>query len=277
MTKEYVTYSIDLSQAENRIVAYEANCKKMMEAFETGVDVHSLTASGIFKKPPSEISNEEDIKTGRKKPCSLGDGKHDERFWGKKGNHSSNYDIGIDELALKLEITRNQAAFILSGYHEMYPEVQKNYQAEVRQKIMYDKTLTNLMGRNTVFLGKVCNSLFKEAYSCIPQGTVGDIINERGLNYVYYNEELFPTVELLAQTHDEIIFQLPLTNWKEHVRVLTLIKTNLETPLTTTDGLRTFVIPADITIMRRFKCGKKVKKLDTVTLETLWEDLKNNQ
>lgn len=253
----YVAYSLDLSQAENRIVAYVGEVVKMIAAFENGTDVHSLTASSIFSNSTIAQIIEEDKK---EIPCALGDGKHTKRFWGKKGNHSSNYDIGKNELALNLEITATQAALILDSYFKLYPEVRTKYHTMVRQNLMYNKTLTNLMGRNTVFLGKICDELFKEAYACIPQGSVGDIINERGLNLVYYSN-WFKPVELLAQTHDEIVFQIPLNlGWPEHVRLVSLIKYYLETPLKLING-KTFIIPADITMMRRFKVGRKVKIL----------------
>lgn len=47
----YVYYSYDLSQAENRIVGYVGNIPEMIDAFESGKDVHRLTASLVFKKP----------------------------------------------------------------------------------------------------------------------------------------------------------------------------------------------------------------------------------
>jgi DNA polymerase I-like protein with 3'-5' exonuclease and polymerase domains len=42
---------MDLSQAENRVVAYIAPEPSMIDAFESGVDIHSKTASLIFRKP----------------------------------------------------------------------------------------------------------------------------------------------------------------------------------------------------------------------------------
>ena len=108
------------------------------------------------------------------------------------------------------------------------------------------------MGRKTLFLEEWGDQMFKAAYSCIPQGTVGDIINERGLNYIYYNQKEFRPVELLMQVHDSINFQIPLSiPWKEHYKMLIKIKTSLETPLKTEDDI-TFSIPADIKVGLNF-------------------------
>ena len=235
----YCYYAVDLGQAENRIVAYLGRVENMIEAFENGDDVHSLTASMIFHKPPSEITRTDGT-------CSLGDGTHSERFWGKKANHGFNYDWGYKNFALKNEIPEAEGKLIYNAYHRMYPGVQQIFHADIKRHLRTTRTLTNLMGRKTIFLGALNDNTFKEAYSCIPQGTVGDIINRRGINYIYYNQSIFKPVEILRQVHDEIGFQIPLTvPWIEHAKMLRLIKAELEIPLMTDYG-REFIIPADI-------------------------------
>jgi uracil-DNA glycosylase family 4 len=236
----YVYYSFDLSQFENRIVAYVGNVTQMIEAFETGVDVHSLTASLIFGKPIDEVSREDGS-------CPLGDGQHSERFWGKKANHGLNYDLGYKTFALYYELPENEAKAIIERYHMAYPGVRLNFHGYVRRQLAENRMLTNLMGRRTRFLGRWDDKLFKEAYSCIPQGTCGDVINERGINYIYYNQQLFDQVDLLTQVHDSVGFQIPLSvPWSEHARMLNLVKSSLETPLCWHD--REFVIPADLSM-----------------------------
>ena len=64
----FVLYNMDLSQAENRVVAYIAPEPSMIQAFENGTDIHSQTAGLIFRKPVDEISDEPgscDIAGGR--------------------------------------------------------------------------------------------------------------------------------------------------------------------------------------------------------------------
>lgn len=247
----YVGYAFDLSQAENRIVAYEGNITSMIEAFENGIDVHSLTAALIFKKNIEDISDEDGS-------TKLGDGTHSERFWGKKANHGLNYDLGYKTFAFYYEIPEVDAKFIIERYHLAYPGVRQVFHKRVRDELYSSRTVTNLLGRKTLFFDELNDQTFKEAYACIPQGTVGDVINERGFNFVYYNEQQFAPVELLSQVHDEIVFQIPLSiPWHEHARIITDIRNSLEIPLTTHG--REFVIPADLTIFRRFKQGKELK------------------
>ena len=125
------------------------------------------------------------------------------------------------------------------------------FHASIRQQINYNRTVTNLMGRHTKLLDKLDYKIYKTGYASVPQGTVGDIINQRGLNYVYYNPQLFGPVELLKQVHDEIMFQIPTpyhptkgVSWSDHIEMLELMKKSLETPLHV--HKYDFVIPADI-------------------------------
>lgn len=236
----YIYYSFDLSQAENRMVAYIGQIAQMIHAFETGKDVHKLTASLIFGKPYEEISDKDGS-------CSLGGGEHSERFWGKKANHGLNYDLGYRNFAFYYEIPETEGKFIVERYHQAYPGVRNGYHAYVKLQLQRNRTVVNLMGRRTTFLDEWSDKLFKKAYSCNPQGSTGDVINERGINYIYYNQGLFAPIELLNQIHDSIGFQIPLsTGWREQALMLTLVRRSLETPLSIHG--RDFSIPADLTM-----------------------------
>lgn len=241
----YVYYPIDLSQAENRIVAYVGKIHSMMKAFETGKDVHELTSRLLLAQLFSpEVAREMDVR--EKSP--MGDGTHNWRQWGKKANHGFNYDWGYKAFSLKNEISEKDGKLIYDGYHNAYPDLQERYHRGVQRKLRHNRTLENLMGRRTTFYDRLNDSTFKKAYACIPQGTVGDIINQRGLNYIYYNPSDFSPIELLIQIHDEIGMQIPLSlPFEEHAKMLKKICKNLETPLTTDYGLD-FVIPASLTI-----------------------------
>lgn len=269
--KGYIYYSFDLAQAENRIVAYVGRVEQMIEAFEGGIDVHSLTASLILQKPVEEISNKE-------QSSSLGGGRYSERFWGKKANHGLNYDLGYKSFALKYEIPENEGKFIVERYHMAYPGVRHGFHVYVKDMLSRNRTVTNLMGRNTVFLDRWGDSLFKDSFACIPQGTVGDLVDERGLGYIYYNQDLFAPVEILMQVHDSIGFQIPLsTPWKEHAKMLLWIKESLETPLEVHG--REFIIPVDLTMgfnMYKEDCIEIGHKDFPVTPEMLAKRLEEN-
>ena len=233
----YMGYWLDLSQAENRIVAYVGNVIQMIMAFEHEMDVHSMTASLILGKPIKEISREAGS-------SSLGNGDGSERDWGKKANHALNYGYGYKSFALKYELPESDAKWIVERYHMAYPGVRQNYHVMIQQMLHKNKTITNLMGRKTLFVGDISEKVTKSAYSCIPQGSVGDIINEYGILFLWKSQDKYGPVEMLNQVHDSLVFQIPLNlPWEYHAQVLLDLKKSLEIPLTWED--RTFVIPVD--------------------------------
>lgn len=270
--EDYIFYAFDLSQAENRIVAYVGRIEQMIDAFETGKDVHSLTASLIFQKPVEEISDEPGSST-------IGGGVLSERGWGKRANHGLNYGFEAKAFAMMYEISLKEAIRITDGYHNAYPGVRNGFHAHVKECIKKDHAITNLMGRTSRFLSIPSNETFMAAYACIPQGSVGDIINERGMSYVYYNRQSFESLELLGQVHDSICFQLPKSiGWLEHARMIQMIKDNLEQPLTTHYG-RSFVIPADLAmgLSLQKESGREIKaKKWPKSLEDLAAALEKN-
>lgn len=247
----YIGYSIDLSQIENRIVAYVGGITTMIEAFESGKDLHTLTASMLLRKPYDEISKEKDS-------CPLGDGRGSDRDWGKKGNHAINYDFGYRAFALKYEVTETLAKQLINLVHAAYPQIRANYHELIQGMIKKTRTVENLFGRKRVFMGPIiprypdipkaaCIATFREGYAQLPQSTTADKINQHGMNYIYYNQEHFRPVELLAQIHDAIVFQIPLSiPWKQHADIILKIKKSLEQPMYWRDTK--IVVPADLAI-----------------------------
>ena len=263
----YVCYQMDLGQAENRAVAYISRESAMIEAFETGKDIHRRTAGLIFNKPEDEISDEDGS-------SSIGGGAYSERFWGKKANHGLNYDFGYKSFAFMYEIPEADAKFIVDKYHNGYPGVRR-YHQWVREQLGKNRTLTNIFGWNRIFLDRWDDNLFKEAYSFIPQSSIGCLMNYSGVSATYYDCP-YKAVELQNQIHDAIWFQIPIKlGWKYHARALLWIKASLEQPLTYRTS--TFSIPVDTEIGLNYgHAGKdnpkgltKVKFSQGTSVETL--------
>lgn len=250
----FVIYNIDLVQAENRIVAYVAPDHNMIEAFELGQDIHSKTAGLIFGKPLDQVSDE-------KGSSSIGSGQYSERFWGKKANHGLNYGMGFKKFAFLYEIPEADAKRICDGYHRAYPGV-KAYHDWVTREISTTRRLTNCLGRTRKFLDRYSDSLLMEAYSFIPQSTIADIINQRGLLFIFENQDEFRELRLLNQVHDSLVFQLPL--WMTavgHINILRSICNSLTQPIKFRN--RTFTIPVEVEI------GLNMKDTDEVSLNSV--------
>lgn len=249
----YVLYSLDMSQIENRIVAYVGNITPMIQAFERGIDVHRLTAAmtlSLFGQ-----HREIDTVTGEER-----------QNYGKRPNHAFNYRYGYRSYSLKYEVPEVTAKRIYNAYHAVYPQLRSSYWAYVEQQLRERRALTTLLDRTIPFYGYWSESLLSEACSAIPQSTCGDHVNDRGICFIYYNDEPhFKPVELLTQIHDSIEFQMPLVvPLEQHARVLIDVKRSLETPLEWHG--RSFVVPVDLTIGRCMNkaLGVEVKNKDFV-------------
>ena len=208
-------------------------------------------------------------------------------------NHAINYDIGYKTFALKNEMTERDAKQVLETVHQGYPQIRGGYQVVIQEMLKKNRTVTNLFGRNRLFLGPVipsypntpksaCIDTYRQAYAQLPQSTCADKINEQGVEFIYYNQEIFKPLELLTQIHDAIVFQIPLSvPLIEHARMILLIKNSLEIPLTWHDTK--IPTPADLSIgynmckddMVEFK-SKKIPNNEEDLVELIsnsWNDL----
>lgn len=281
----YVAYEADLSQAENRVVAYLGNEIKMIQAFEHNEDIHSKTASLLFGIPPETISalHKEWVEKGEPadpKYCPpIGVGKHDFRYWGKRTNHALNYDMSHIEAALQWEIPPAQAKILIDKYHRSYPGV-RHYHQIIQGQMRKNRTLENLFGRRYHFMDRLEPALMKKGYSFVAQSTIADKINRHGLLPLYYNPNGNPTlnhVEVMAQIHDSIIIQIPIhVGWQKHAIILRTLRTMLMTPLVSWHG-REFIIPTEIKMLpRNMSDSKTIKAGMSITasrLENMYKQL----
>jgi len=133
----YVFYGMDLSQAENRLVAYIGRISQMIECFETGKDVHSMVSIMMANlyyagKLPGDFNP----KTTH---APIGNGEKPWRDWGKKTGHAANYDISYQTLSLYNEIPERDGKLILGIYHKGFPGVRNGFHAYIKQCITRDR------------------------------------------------------------------------------------------------------------------------------------------
>ncbi len=206
-----IFYSIDLSQAENRMVAYIAPEPAMILAFENKVDIHKQTAALIYGKTIEEI-------------------EYEERQWGKKSNHGLNYGLGYRSFALIHQIQEAFAKWVVESYHRVYPGV-RQWHENIKRELSATRCLENLFGRKRRFYDRWGEDLFRDAYSYIPQSTVAEMINRRAILYSYYTDDM-KIIDLLNNMHDGLWFQIPISAGLEtHERCLRNLRASLEAPL----------------------------------------------
>ena len=267
-----IPYKIDLSGAENRIVAYYGPVPAMIRAFEEGIDVHKLTASLLFGIPLDAVSSE-------KGSAGIVNSPKSQRDLGKLFNHSGNYGVSYVTLALNTDTPESLIKPSLERYHQIYPEVRQLFQAGIINQLKTgNRIVTNLFGRRRKFMDRWGDDLFRDAFAFPAQSTIADIIDRRGLNYIY-NEPSLKEVFLTNQVHDSIEFEIPARlSWEFHAQCLTTIIAQLELPLTWDS--RTFIIPCDLDMRRttydnytKIHMEPNITKL-AIQLERAWESLK---
>ena len=260
----YCFLEADKRQAEWVVVAYCTGDANMIAAIEKGIDVHTHTASLMFDVDPDvvkfdhklvghetsadiirELRTNDSIlaKFVRTMPRSMS-----LRQCGKKSNHGLNYDEGINGFAMINEIDQAEARRIVNMYHKIYPGIRIWYE-DVKRMLMKDRTLTNCFGRSVRFLGSWNDKLWKSAYSMLPQSTVVDSLNG-GMEELYEDAWVCGkdglNGDLLAQVHDSILMQFPISALREkEVFDKLLGKITVATSPSMTYAGRTFQIATD--------------------------------
>lgn len=163
----------DYSQAEARIVAYLARCKGLIDLFEDpDRDVHTENAARIFGHTVA-------IREKLGGPVT-----EVQRYLAKKVVHASNYGMGPARLVevvnketavTKIRMVLAGAKSLMDKYFMLYPEIQQNFWRGVEQDLRHTRTLNTTFGRKRMFFGRWDDKLLREAYSYIPQSTVGDL------------------------------------------------------------------------------------------------------
>jgi len=193
----------DYAQAEARIVAYTAGIAAMIKAFETGGDVHILTAEHIFSLDPTEIE------------------EYPHRYLAKRCNHAFNYEMGpykfweivnTDAPDTGIGITRSEAKQFRERHLRAYPELELYWQ-KIKDMLYVNRTVITPLGRKREFPGRLNNDTFRAAYSHYAQGTVADMVKQALLatyNYLRATwEQNHPDTRVMFENHDALLIQYP--------------------------------------------------------------------
>lgn len=190
-----VFLSADYSQIELRIMAHLSGDANMLEAFNSGLDIHTATAAKIYKIPIDEVTS-------------------DMRRKAKTANFGIIYGISTFGLAERLNIPRGEAKELIEGYFATYPDV-KRYMDEAIQKAKEAGYVETIFGRKR-FLADINsqNSIVRgyaerNAINAPIQGSAADIIKIAMVNIQarLRNENL--QTKMTMQVHDELNFSVP--------------------------------------------------------------------
>ncbi|MBQ5805420.1 MAG: DNA polymerase I, partial [Erysipelotrichaceae bacterium] len=193
--KGNVLMSSDYSQVELRVLASLADEKKMIDAFNEGIDIHTKTAMDVFGLKKEEVS---DLV----------------RRHAKAVNFGVVYGISDFGLANQTNLSFKDAKKFIDDYFVTYPNIKKYLDSQVDfcQKNGYVKTMLNrrryineINDRNYMMreFGK------RAAMNATIQGSAADLIKIAMIKAAARLKEEKLKSRLILQVHDELIFDVP--------------------------------------------------------------------
>ncbi len=208
---KYLLLSADYSQIELRIIAALSREAGLLEAFTTGVDVHTATAAKVYGVALDAVTFEMRRKA-------------------KMVNYGIAYGISAFGLAQRLGIPRREGAAIIDQYFKQFPGIREYMDSTIAfaRKHGYVETVTGrrryirdiTSSNNTVRAGAERNAI-----NAPIQGSAADMIKLAmiGIHREFTRRKL--KTRMLLQVHDELVFDLFIS--EEH-EVLPLIEEKMK-------------------------------------------------
>ncbi len=201
-----VLIDADYSQIELRLLAHFSSSKILIDAYNNGEDIHSLTASQVFGVPLNEVTS------------SM-------RRNAKAVNFGIIYGISEYGLAKNLKISPKQAKEYISKYFEMYPSVKEYMQSNVEfaRKNGYVSTLLNRRRYIKEINSPNFNvrSFGERAAKNMPlQGSSADIIKVAMVKVYDRLQKETKDSKLILQVHDELIVDAPISESQTAMKIV---------------------------------------------------------
>ena len=186
---------IDYSQIELRILAHISEDPELLRAFRENADIHRRTAALVMGTPETQVSD-------------------DDRRMAKAINFGIIYGQTPFGLAKSLGIERNQAKKFIDEYFKTYPGI-RGYMDSVLEEAQRTQCVKTLAGR-VRYLPDIKsknptlrNFAERTAINSPIQGTAADLIKKAMLDIRREVLPAFPSVKLVLQIHDELLFEIP--------------------------------------------------------------------
>ena len=184
----------DYSQIELRIMAHLSGDQGLLQAFESGQDVHKATAAEVFGVAVDEVSG-------------------DQRRAAKAINFGLMYGMSAWGLARQLGIGRGEAQDYIALYFSHYPGV-RDYMERVRQQAREQGYVETVFGRrlqlNEIHSRNQAQRAGAEraAINAPMQGTAADIIKRAMVTVDKWLDGHRDKAAMLMQVHDELVFEV---------------------------------------------------------------------
>lgn len=187
--------SADYSQIELRLLAHISQDKHLIEAFSSGIDVHTLTASKVFEVPVEEVTK-------------------DMRYKAKAVNFGIVYGQSKYGLAKTLGISNAEAEEFINKYFATYPRVKAYMEATIMQAEEQGFVET-VFGRKRYLGAELASSngmirdFAKRAAINQPmQGTAADLMKIAMIDFSKKLKENNLKSKMIMQVHDELVVEI---------------------------------------------------------------------
>jgi len=203
---DHLLVSADYSQIELRILAHFSGDERLIAAFESGEDLHRLTASHLFGVPKEEIDERQ-------------------RNAAKRINFGIIYGISPYGLARDLGITQSEAKGYIDRFFAAYPKTKEHIDRLVNLATErgYAETLLgrrrplpHLTSRNV----SQRNFDRRNAVNTPIQGSAADLIKLAMIRIDRLIEHEDLPVKMLLQIHDELIFEIAEDECEEAAEII---------------------------------------------------------
>ena len=189
----YVLCDADYSQIELRVLAHMAHDTNMINAFGSGTDIHTLTASEVFSMPLDMVTP---VMRSRAKAVNFG----------------IVYGIGAFSLAKDIGVSRAEADSYIKNYLRTYPQIDE-YMHTTIENAKRDGFVTTEFGRRRYIPELSASNGMLRAFGervarNMPiQGTAADIIKIAMIRVADRLSAEGLDARLILQVHDELIVE----------------------------------------------------------------------
>ena len=212
VAKEGFTFlDADYSQIELRVLAHISGDENMIHAFNSGEDIHAMTASQVFDVPLEDVTKQM-------------------RSEAKAVNFGIVYGISDFGLATNIGTSRKKAKEYIEKYFAKYPGI-KAYMDRTVKECKEKGYVETLWGRRR-YVPEIKSNNFnvrqfgeRVAMNAPIQGTAADIIKIAMINIEKELEDKKLESKLLLQVHDELVIE---TKLEEIETVRELLVRNME-------------------------------------------------
>lgn len=187
--------SADYSQIELRLLAHITQDKHLLEAFNSGVDVHTLTASKVFDVPVEDVTKEM-------------------RYKSKAVNFGIIYGQSKYGLAKSLGISNADAETFIEKYFATYPRV-KAYMEGTVLEAEEKGFVETIFGRKRYLATELSssNGMIREfakraAINQPIQGTAADLMKIAMIDFSKKLKENNLKSKMIMQVHDELVVEV---------------------------------------------------------------------